>query len=522
MNKYCGICGAEMEEGARFCPRCGGMAAAPVQDSVYTDNIENYSKPVNYAEPAAETTVLDQNAYANKNVGFAPNYNGAPQPAPGFNNPNAYGNAGGNKDNKNSKTKKIIAIILAIALLLSAIGVGLYVFVFRLKKDLKQDYLDALNKITEKKMVAFYYDDYNNDGKSEAFAVVGGEEDSEESFSEADVWFIDDNANKEVAENISGHTNGILQNGDIKYVSIEKESDGRDESVSLVYGVNNVGAYEPEISGRYSGIHQDGDRIVGEDRESGDELIITLNDDGSFSVDEDKESASPAVTAKVKPETTEKATSAATEASTKSTTAKTEKVTHSFEPFDKYVSEFEEKYLVWIALTRPFDSSKMSMAEALRIALPIVPWMGLYSSYYGDYYLKTYYTYGENPDERDPKGRVADSMDEYYANSGKYWWMYTKVSADKVDWLLKNILNYTPNHNFTSEECYYYNGYYYLSAGEGGDGIGDYKMLSKEDLGNNKIRIKYKFGDYSIRTVVAQLKEIDGKPQWTFYSVTEG
>lgn len=242
MSKFCGYCGAPILDGEKFCAKCG----CSTEDQMYERN--NTSNEV--------TTYIAEES---------------------------------NTDNptkkQNKKSKVIIAICLVVAILATCVSVGLIIHIDNLHEDTmqsQQDYIDALKHYTEKQMVEFYFDDYNNDGASEAFAIVGDKTEKDGYFGEADVWYVSNERTETVVENITGHTNGMLDTGEQKFVSIEKEDENKKSSVSYIFGVKNDEPYEPEISGEYMNVRQDGNAIIGESIETKDEITFVIDHSGEF------------------------------------------------------------------------------------------------------------------------------------------------------------------------------------------------------------------------------------------------
>ncbi len=131
--------------------------------------------------------------------------------------------------------------------------------------------------------------------------------------------------------------------------------------------------------------------------------------------------------------------------------------------------------------------------------------------------------YDESPEkfdvmqERDPLNQFTE--DDY---------AYAKISANKLDWLIKNIFNVKPirnNKTIDMNTYYYYQGYYYWSCTDGGD-VGDYLKIKDKKLNDdNSYTVTFNMyfalddsfeGSYKAECA---LKMIDGKKQWTFTSI---
>ena len=113
---------------------------------------------------------------------------------------------------------------------------------------------------------------------------------------------------------------------------------------------------------------------------------------------------------------------------------------------------------------------------------------------------------------------------------------YVRLDGDKVDWILKNIMNTEPDHSYNSKNvklseyemgfaCYYYDGYYYYSTGDGGDAGFQTKIDSKSVNENGQYVFDisgYDFNDEKIASynVVAELHEVDGSREWKLISIS--
>ncbi len=177
-------------------------------------------------------------------------------------------------------------------------------------------------------------------------------------------------------------------------------------------------------------------------------------------------------------------------------------------------SDFDElmKYAYWLYYSGSFDTSKLSSPEIVeKLIMPLTVGFSLYIRFYD--FPKIYFGEGVYPtDPKDPMGRVDD------------WWCYVKLDADKVDWILMNIFDATPEHNYSLSRSYYYDGYYYINAGEGGDGGTDISIKSKELTSDGRYNITFAVtywdGEKTTMKVVAKPKTVDGKRIWAFYSST--
>lgn len=127
--------------------------------------------------------------------------------------------------------------------------------------------------------------------------------------------------------------------------------------------------------------------------------------------------------------------------------------------------------------------------------------------------------------EPDPKGAFGDNYG-YYKISGKY-----------VDICLETVFNIAPDHEYVFKSndgelmAYYHNGYYYAYYFDGyGDVSGpDVKINDIAIMNDGKYQIKatyYEGVDDELEklcdlNVVAEMKEVDGKSIWSFYTITK-
>lgn len=432
--------------------------------------------------------------------------NGTPNNAPGY----EVAAANGNK--KKNTANAAIAVIIIIAFLTG--GLSTYFLFLTHEKRLRR----TLTEITEKPIIEFSYDDFNNDGTKEAFAVAGNG--NEDGFNSAEVWFVSDGAIENLKDNAEGSLNGIVSENNIKYLSVEIK-DG-DSSHSYIYGVKAKNkSYEPEYSGKYSGVHQDGDRIL-----TADNIEIHFNDyiPGQTATNETVTAENPTEnTGKTEAPTekTEKTKSRTSESATKKSSSRFLEPTSS--DFDTLVN----KYYHWVCVNFykdyfSFDSSTCSVKDAIdKMISPMIPSFGLFDNYFGfdNKYSESISAY--NSPTRDPKNKVAENLDVFYANPDKYWMGCVKIDAEKVDWLMKNILNVTPDHNYVSNDSYYYDGYYYCATGQGGDGCNVPTVSGKERLSDGKYKMTFNYGNNHSTEIVVALKNIDGKREWSFYNIKE-
>ena len=139
-----------------------------------------------------------------------------------------------------------------------------------------------------------------------------------------------------------------------------------------------------------------------------------------------------------------------------------------------------------------------------------------------------YYMYGEYGE------RVY--INEYNKNAkpdplNKLGQCYEIYPADKLDWILINIFNVTPDRenatvvNEYGTELYYYDGNYYIAAGDGGDICTEHLEIVDKQIGENNV-YTVKYSIVSSENVVLKtyktecaLKNIDGEKYWSIYKI---
>ena len=144
--------------------------------------------------------------------------------------------------------------------------------VFQGKKELKYDSSTTIQDITESEIEAkiqenttkpilhLFYDDYDADGKHEAFVIVGTPEADEGWYYEADLLFINADGVLKLKEGIYGYPNGILKEKKYSFLSLEKSAHGSG-SVSYVFGVKDGEPIEMNISEDYGSFSVDDDFV---------------------------------------------------------------------------------------------------------------------------------------------------------------------------------------------------------------------------------------------------------------------
>lgn len=121
--------------------------------------------------------------------------------------------------------------VLAIEEAFYAVGIGSAV-------NTEESLRAKLAESTSKRVLNFYFDDFDVDFDYEAFAVTYDEQDEFGGYAGVDVWYVDENGARLVESIIGGHTNGLVNSKNYKFLSFEQEAGGSG-SKSYVYGSRN-------------------------------------------------------------------------------------------------------------------------------------------------------------------------------------------------------------------------------------------------------------------------------------------
>lgn len=129
--------------------------------------------------------------------------------------------------------------------------------------SIKNTLLEELKSKTDKPIIHFYYDDYDSNGKYEAFGVAGDVYDSSmgiDWYTDADVWFVSENKIECVKSGIYGFSNGVLKDEKYSFLSLEKSAGGSG-STSYVFGVKDGIPHEMNVSEKYGDFKTDENHI---------------------------------------------------------------------------------------------------------------------------------------------------------------------------------------------------------------------------------------------------------------------
>lgn len=121
--------------------------------------------------------------------------------------------------------------------------------------------------LTESKMreyELYLLDDYDNDGKKEAYGITGTWNDFDGSYTNVTVYFIDEDGNEStVITDLYGKYTGFVNANGFKFI-VWEESAGGINSKSYVFGVRNGTWYEPQISRKYEYFRTENKMFVAE------------------------------------------------------------------------------------------------------------------------------------------------------------------------------------------------------------------------------------------------------------------
>lgn len=252
---FCKHCGKQIDDTANACPHCGTGVTRKVSDTNPTGGVYNSRVPETvHQDPDTQMTVQMSKPYK------------APD-----------------SKKKISPVKIIIAIVALV--LVAAIVAGTFFFLEKKKEEEAAAHREKLTQLLEEKttkpVIEMFFEDYDNNGSIEAFALVGEKSkgDGEDvEYTDADLYFVNEKKVQLIEEKITGQSNGILTaKNEIKYISLENVKS--DSSHSYIYGVKSNAPFESATSGTYYEVHQDGDRIVGKKDPKGGFIEITVSNE---------------------------------------------------------------------------------------------------------------------------------------------------------------------------------------------------------------------------------------------------
>lgn len=393
---------------------------------------------------------------------------------------------------ENKSKKKIIIWSVVAVILVAAIVLGIIFIPEFIKKDEEavstEKFTEILKKHTDKPVVEIVVDDFDGDGKQEAYAATG-KIDSElrghKVFYNAEFYFINCNDKVQLIKgDTAGVINEVMEDGKTKYISVDFYFPGDSVGKSYIYTAQGEYLAENALSGQYSSVTKDGDQIIALD-ENYDKIrfLANLNSGGNTII---KAPAENTPSVDTQPPTS------------------TESVITS--PTEQEFDDFQWTNYLFFGYIFMGDYDCTS-SDALEMAYGMMT-SDYLQTLYGIYFNETDVTYSL---DSDPLG--------YWTDMG-----YMSIPADNFDWIMKNVLNVTPDRN-NPPTGYYHEGYFYCVT-PGGFGSGlfseDFDFQPMED-GKFRVTVtvfdEYAESDpYFYSSYEAQLKEVDGKRVWSVYN----
>lgn len=135
------------------------------------------------------------------------------------------------------------------------------------KKGTLEDVLISQGEFQEmidgETILHYLIEDYDGDGKNEAFVITTKEQNNPWLTVNVNIYFVSsDNQVTLEKTNTFGYLNNLCEVNQYKYI-VWEESAGGSESVSYILGVKSGQAYELQISGRYMDFHKENKTYVG-------------------------------------------------------------------------------------------------------------------------------------------------------------------------------------------------------------------------------------------------------------------
>ncbi len=175
--------------------------------------------------------------------------------------------------------------------------------------------------------------------------------------------------------------------------------------------------------------------------------------------------------------------------------------------------EFEEfaRDVLGYAIGGNFDCETASAEDALEIVMPYLGWAGY------DYY------FGQVKEKQTSKDGY-DPLKKWYYEENPYEYSYYTFKEDKIKWICENILHVSYKPDFDIGHCYAHEGVVYKLSPEVGDTPFDFYFISHEYVDGKYefiIETAYEYDEsyFGSHKVTAALEMIDGKKYWTIYSV---
>lgn len=511
-SAVCYVCGSYLKPGLKFCEKCGAAAGSkntvpePPVVTGFESNITNSNNNDSICPNCGKAVKAGMRFCTGCGYSFE-DYSANSDSGKSSSLKEDYDDILENYDEESTKkknTSKTFLIILITSLVL-IIGAVVVLILFWDKffpqepvvPTTVEDFQKNIEEHTKKGILDIKCEDFDGDGTKEAFAIVGTKNVEKGGFKNAELWYADADETKALKKNMYGHSNGLIDSGTAKYISLEVENDAAADddtapkTLSYVFGVSNEESYEAEISGKYSDVHQDGNKVVCIDKKG-----------NTLEIKEGKDNWSVTQTGRADDDET------SGEALTK-----------------EQVETFENMFtaLMWnLSMDYPDGFDSLTLNDAYRAVLS-----DLYSVYYCYFDDETRVFFDDVNPVKDPRAMLRDEGDNS-SGSGK-WYAYVCRDADKVDWILKNILNVKPDRNKYDEgsltsggvEYYLEGGCYYTETGAYGDSITNFLLKDYEFIGNGKYNLILEEENSSAKQykAVSELKEIDGEKFLTLISL---
>ena len=188
---------------------------------------------------------------------------------------------------------------------------------------------------------------------------------------------------------------------------------------------------------------------------------------------------------------------------------------------------------------REFEVVDIStLPEGLEVFLVNLEWLGNYD-FEDENIMNNYMTFClQNPyticDFSHYKDYInVPDINDYYLDKNFFVGDYYVYDSDGVDWIMKNIFNFSEskldsikkNYNEQNERVLYKEGKYYASAG--GVGGGWNVIIKNADSDGKQYHVVYKIedvyepGKYRTKYAILEYKLIEGKGYWSAYKTSE-
>lgn len=433
----------------------------------------------------------------------------------------------------NNQHKINIALIICIASIVLALIICITAILINNSNNNTSKYELLLQSYTNDPAVDIQELDFDNDSETEAYIITGKK--ANDGFNDADIWFIDKNEKVHpIKQTVIVKPPKIIKTpNNHPYVTYEIYSPDNTTHSTYVYGVQDSSYYEPPVSGKYFDLHLDeNNRLVGQSVSDNKTVEFDINDAFEIIKSYIDENNKP-VTSKAQEQPTPTTSKAVIEKTTKNKN-NNGYLTATDSDFKDFLGEAQLIYQYNYDSTEYNSSSSDAYEYAITSTYNV--WGNVYeycSKKYGWSGSKQHIT--PNWEYNNGKGTITyDTPDPLHRINGICG--YSKIEASKIDWVLKNVFNVTPDHSMDSSKLkkeendwfdfYYYNGYYYICGSQGGDAYPTLKIASSEQIsdGSYKITVNvvntYEGNKIEKRlTFKTALRKVDGNKVWTIFSI---